>query len=63
MHFGVDPDSDSDPDPDSDPYPAVFVIDLQDAENKIIFYDVFLLIKFWNQITLCKNENHLKVLF
>ncbi len=29
-HFGVDPD------PDSDPDPAIFVIDLQDANKKII---------------------------
>jgi hypothetical protein len=28
-----------------DPYPAAFVIDLQDANKKLIFYKVFLLIE------------------
>jgi hypothetical protein len=33
-----------DPDPDADPDPAIFVIDLQDANKKIIFFKkVFLL--------------------
>jgi hypothetical protein len=29
-------DPDSDPDPDADPDPAFFVIDLQDANKKLI---------------------------
>ncbi len=29
-------DSDSDPDPSADPDPAIFVIDLQDANKKLI---------------------------
>jgi hypothetical protein len=33
-----------DPDPDADPVPAVFVIDLQDANKKLILKKVFLLI-------------------
>jgi hypothetical protein len=41
----MDPDPDSDP--DSDPGPAIFVIDLQDANKKLIFVlQVFLLITF-----------------
>jgi hypothetical protein len=40
MAFGVDPD------PDSDPDPAIFVIDLQDANKNLIFKKVFLLITF-----------------
>ncbi len=40
-HFGVDPD------PDADPDPAIFVIDLQDANKKIFKKKpVFLLITF-----------------
>jgi hypothetical protein len=35
----VDPDSD----PDADPNPAIFVIDLQDANQKLILKNVFLL--------------------
>jgi hypothetical protein len=47
----MDPDPDSDPclllmdpdsDPDADPDPAIFVIDLQDANKKQIFFDRFL---------------------
>jgi hypothetical protein len=30
-----------DPDPDSDPDPAIFVIDLQDANKKLIFFKKF----------------------
>ncbi len=37
---------DPDPDTDADPNPAVFVIDLQDANKKQIFLKVFLLITF-----------------
>jgi hypothetical protein len=33
-------------DPDADPDPAIFVIDLQDANKKLIFKKVFLLITF-----------------
>ncbi len=33
-HFGVDPDWD--PDPDADPDPAIFIIDLQDTNKKLI---------------------------
>ncbi len=33
-----------DPDPDLDPDPAIFVIDLHDANKKHIFWKVFLLI-------------------
>ncbi len=58
-HFGVDPDPDLDPrihaselmDPYSDPDPAIFVIDFQDANKKLIFLKkVFLLITFWRYI-------------
>jgi hypothetical protein len=35
----MDPDPDSDP--DADPDPAVFVIDLQDANKKLIFLKKF----------------------
>jgi hypothetical protein len=35
-HFGVDPDPD----------PAIFVIDLQDANKKLIFFQVFCLLLF-----------------
>ncbi len=35
------PDPDSDPDLDLDPYPALFVIDLQDANKKLIFLTKF----------------------
>jgi hypothetical protein len=31
-----------DPDPDSDPYPAIFTIDLQDANKKLIYKKSFL---------------------
>ncbi len=43
-----DSDSDSDPDPhlDGDPDPDFFIIDLQDANKKLIFFEVFLLITF-----------------
>ncbi len=37
-------------DPDPDPDPAIFVIDLQAANQKHIFYKVFLLIIFWRYI-------------
>jgi hypothetical protein len=33
-------------DPDSDPDPAIFVIDLQDANKKLLKQKVFLLITF-----------------
>jgi hypothetical protein len=32
----MDPDPDSDPDPDADPDPSIFIIDLQDANKKLI---------------------------
>jgi hypothetical protein len=35
-----------DPDPDADPDPAIFVIDLQNANQKRILKEVFLLIVF-----------------
>jgi hypothetical protein len=35
---------DPDPDWDADPDPAIFVIDIQDANKKLIFKKVFLLI-------------------
>jgi hypothetical protein len=43
-----DSDLDSDPDPqlDADPDPYFFVIDLQEANKKQIFFEVFLLITF-----------------
>ncbi len=43
-----DSDLDSDPDPqlDADPDPYFFVIDLQEANKKQIFIEVFLLIAF-----------------
>jgi hypothetical protein len=34
-------DSDPNPDPDSDPDPSIFVIDLQDANKKLIFIKRF----------------------
>jgi hypothetical protein len=34
-------DPDSNPDPDADPDPAIFVIDLQDANKKLIFVKKF----------------------
>ncbi len=34
----MDPDQDSDPDTDTDP--AIFVIDLQDANKKLIFFKI-----------------------
>jgi hypothetical protein len=37
---------DPDPDPVADPDPAIFVINLQEANKKLIFYTVFLLITF-----------------
>jgi hypothetical protein len=36
----MDPDPDADP--DADPDPAIFVIDLQEANKKQFFYKVFL---------------------
>ncbi len=42
----MDPDSDLNPDPDADPDPAIFVIDLQDSNKKLILKKVFLLITF-----------------
>ncbi len=39
IHRLMDPDPDSDP--DADPDPAVFVIDLQDANKKLIFLKKF----------------------
>jgi hypothetical protein len=43
-----DSDLDSDPDPqlDADPDPYFFVIDLQEANKKHIFFEVFLLVTF-----------------
>jgi hypothetical protein len=32
----MDPDSDPDSDPDADPDPAILIIDLQDANKKLI---------------------------
>jgi hypothetical protein len=31
-------DPDSDPDPDADPDPSIFIIDLQDANKKLMFF-------------------------
>ncbi len=36
-----------DPDPDADPDPSIFIIDLQDANKKRIFLNVFLHSTFW----------------
>jgi hypothetical protein len=33
---------DPDPDPNADPDPAIFVIDLQDANQKLIFFLILL---------------------
>jgi hypothetical protein len=33
----MDPDPDEDLDPDADPHPLIFVIDLQEANKKLIF--------------------------
>jgi hypothetical protein len=46
MNPDSDSDSDLDPNLDADPDPAIFVIDLQEANKKQIFYEVFLLITF-----------------
>jgi hypothetical protein len=40
-------DPDSDPDTDADPDPSIFIIDLQDANKKLMFFlKVFLHITF-----------------
>ena len=41
-----DPDSNPDPDPDAIPDPAIFVMNLQDANKKIIFKKSFFVITF-----------------
>jgi hypothetical protein len=38
-------------DPDSDPDPAIFVVDLQDANKKLTYKKVFLLITFEGTFT------------
>ncbi len=52
-HFGADPDlrihANWLMDPEPDPEPAIFIIDLQDA-NKKHFKKVFLLTTFWRYI-------------
>jgi hypothetical protein len=48
---------DSDPDPDADPGSAIFVIDLQDANKKQIFFDKFLyLLHFEGTFTLFSKK-------
>jgi hypothetical protein len=42
----MDPDPDSNADPGADPVPAIFVIDLQDANKKQKFLESFSLITF-----------------
>ncbi len=37
----MDPDPDADPDPDVDPDPFIFIIDLQNANNKLIYKKSF----------------------
>jgi hypothetical protein len=45
-------DADLNSDPDADPDPAIFVIDLQDASKKLIFfYKGFLLITYEGTFT------------
>jgi hypothetical protein len=44
-------DSDPDADPDADPDPAIFVIDLREANKKQIQQKVFLLITFEGTFT------------
>jgi len=44
-------DPDSDPNPDEDPDPVIFVIDLQDANKKLIKNKVFCLLLFEGTFT------------
>ncbi len=37
-------------DPDPDPDPAILVIDPQDANKKLIFYNIFFAYYFWRYI-------------
>ncbi len=41
-----------DPNPDSDPYPAIFVIDLQNANKNLILKKFFWLLLFEGSFTL-----------
>jgi hypothetical protein len=51
---------DSDPDPDVDPHPAVFIIDLQDADKKTNLKKVFLRILFEGTFTSCFKDKKSK---
>ncbi len=62
IYFGVDPDqrirASDVVDPDPDPDPAIFIIDLQDASKKQIFYtNFFCLLLFEGIFTLFFKEN------
>jgi hypothetical protein len=37
----TDPDADPDSDPDADPDPSIFIIDLKDANKKIIVHCMY----------------------
>ncbi len=48
-------------DPDAGPDPAIFVIDLQDANKKLSFKTFFLLITFWRYVYIMfKNKKSQK---
>jgi hypothetical protein len=46
-----DPDPDADADPDADPNPAIFIIDLQDVNKKLIKKEIFCTILFEGTFT------------
>ncbi len=52
----MDPDSD----PDADPDPSIFIIDLQDANKKLMFFKVFLHITFWRYFYIIFQEKKSK---
>jgi hypothetical protein len=45
-NWDSEPASDKDPVPDTDPDPVIFVIDLQNAHQKILYRKVFLVSTF-----------------
>jgi hypothetical protein len=47
-------------DPDADPDPAIFVLDLQDANKKLILKQVFLLITFDGTCTIVHHFSKIK---
>ncbi len=54
-------DPDSDPDTDADPDPSIFIIDLQDANKKLMFFlKVFLHITFWRYFYIIFQEKKSK---